>query len=105
MENLFGYEVIKELGKGKTGISYLVCKDEKQFVLKVMNNDVPDYEKQLEIFRGEKFCYERMCKIGIGVPKLYEFNEEKKYLVKEYVEGICANELAAIGYKKENGLT
>ena len=34
MEELFGYEVIKELGKGKTGISYLVCKDEKQFVLK-----------------------------------------------------------------------
>ena len=28
MEELFGYEVIKELGKGKTGISYLVCKDE-----------------------------------------------------------------------------
>lgn len=25
---------------------------------------------------------------------------KKKYLVKEYVEGICANELAAIGYKK-----
>lgn len=105
MEELFGYEVIKELGKGKTGISYLVCKDEKQFVLKKMNQDVSDYEKQLEIFRGEKFCYERMCKIGIGVPKLYEFNEEEKYLVKEYISGICASELAAIGYKKENGLT
>ena len=46
MEELFGYEVIKELGKGKTGISYLVCKDEKQFVLKKMNQDVSDYEKQ-----------------------------------------------------------
>ena len=30
-----------------------------------------------------------MCKIGIGVPKLYEFNEKK-----------ISNELAAIGYKK-----
>lgn len=105
MEILFDYEVIKQLGKGKTGISYLVKKSENYFVLKVMNQNVMDYEKQLEIFRGEKSCYERMSKIGNGIPKLFEFNEEKKYLIKEYIEGTCANELAAIGYQKEGGLT
>lgn len=105
MEILFDYEVIKQLGKGKTGVSYLVKKSENYFVLKVMNQNVMDYEKQLEIFRGEKSCYERMSKIGNGIPKLFEFNEEKKYLIKEYIEGTCANELAAIGYQKEGGLT
>ena len=105
MEKLFDYEIIKQLGKGKTGISYLVKKDDIFCVLKVMNTNVPDFQKQLEIFRGEKNCYERMSKIGVGVPKLYEFNEEKNYLVKEYIEGICANQLAEIGYKKEGGLT
>lgn len=105
MEKLFGYDVIKQLGKGKTGISYLVSKDGKNLVLKVMNKDVPDFEKQLEIFRGEKYSYERMAKIGVGVPKLYEFNEQENYLVKEYVDGVCANELAAIGYQKQGGLT
>ena len=76
MEILFDYEVIKQLGKGKTGVSYLVKKSENYFVLKVMNQNVMDYEKQLEIFRGEKSCYERMSKIGNGIPKLFEFNEE-----------------------------
>ena len=105
MEKLFDYEIIKQLGKGKTGISYLVKKDNRFCVLKVMNTNVPDFQKQLEIFRGEKYCYERMSKIGVGVPKLYEFNEEKNYLVKEYIEGICANQLAEIGYNNEGGLT
>ena len=50
MEILFDYEVIKQLGKGKTGVSYLVKKSENYFVLKVMNQNVMDYEKQLEIF-------------------------------------------------------
>ena len=77
----------------------------KNLVLKVMNKDVPDFEKQLEIFKSEKNSYERMAKIGIGVPKLYEFNEQENYLVKEYVDGVCANELAAIGYQKQGGLT
>ena len=105
MEAIYGYEILKILGKGKTGISYLVNKNQEQFVLKVMNKDVPDYEKQLEIFRGEKFSYERMSKIGEGVPKLYEFNEENNYLVKEYIDGVCASDLAANGYGKNNGLT
>ena len=63
MEKLFDYEIIKQLGKGKTGISYLVKKDNRFCVLKVMNTNVPDFQKQLEIFRGEKYCYERMSKI------------------------------------------
>jgi hypothetical protein len=31
MQNLFGYDIIKELGKGKTGISYLVTKNDNFF--------------------------------------------------------------------------
>ena len=31
MEILFDYEVIKQLGKGKTGVSYLVKKSENYF--------------------------------------------------------------------------
>ena len=56
MEKLFDYEIIKPLGKGKTGISYLVKKEDIFYVLKVMNTNVPDFQKQLEIFRGEKYC-------------------------------------------------
>ena len=106
MESMFGYKILRTLGKGKTGTSYLVQnEDENLYVLKVMNQDCADYEKQLEIFRGENYSYQRMSKIGEGVPKLIEFNEEKKYLVKEYIEGVCASELAAIGYNNKDGLT
>ena len=70
-----------------------------------MNKEVPDFEKQLEIFKSEKFAYERMSKIGIGVPKLFEFNEENSYLVKEYIDGVCASDLASIGYNNKDGLT
>ena len=34
MEILFDYEVIKQLGKGKTGVSYLVKKKWKLFCFK-----------------------------------------------------------------------
>ena len=81
MESMFGYKILRTLGKGKTGTSYLVQNDDESlFVLKVMNQDCADYEKQLEIFRGENYSYQRMSKIGDGVPKLIEFNEEKNIL-------------------------
>ena len=34
MEKLFDYEIIKQLGKGKTGISYLVTKNDNFFCSK-----------------------------------------------------------------------
>ena len=109
MEEMFGYKIIKILGKGKTGTAYLAEKANslsgEKVVLKVMNKDVEDYNKQLEIFKNEKYSYQRMSKIGVGIPELYEFNEENNYLVKEYIEGSCAGELAAIGYNNAGGLT
>ena len=108
MEQMFGYKIIKILGKGKTGTAYLAEKTDslpdKKYVLKVLNKDVSDYNKQVEIFSGEKYAYQRMSKIGRGVPVLHEFNSNDNYLVKEYVDGICASELAATGYGKKGGL-
>ena len=108
MEEMFGYKIINILGKGKTGTAYLAEKTDsvsnERYVLKVMNKDVPDCDKQAEIFAGEKCCYERMAKIGIGIPKLYDFNSDNNYLIKEYIDGVCASELAAIGYGKKGGL-
>ena len=80
MEEMFGYKIIKILGKGKTGTAYLAEKANslsgEEVVLKVMNKDVEDYNKQLEIFKNEKYSYQRMSKIGVGIPELYEFNEK-----------------------------
>lgn len=86
MKNLFGYEIIQTLGQGKTGTAYLVKKNNSQFVLKKMNEQTEDPQKTLEIFNGEKYCYERMSKIGKGIPKLFEFDEKNHYLVKEYIQ-------------------
>lgn len=105
MENLFGYDLIKLLGQGKTGKCWLIKIDNKEYVLKVMNNDTQDKEKTLEIFNGENYAYQRMSKVSQCVPKLLEFNSKEHYLIKEYISGDVAADLAAVGYNKTNGLT
>lgn len=105
MKNLFGYEIIQTLGQGKTGTAYLVKKNNSQFVLKKMNEQTEDPQKTVEIFNGEKYCYERMSKIGKGIPKLFEFDEKNHFLVKEYIQGETAATLATHDAFCKDGLT
>lgn len=102
--NEIEYEVIKLLGKGKGGYSYLVEKDSKQYVLKQIHHEPCDYYIFGNKIEAERNDYERLLKAGIRVPKMYEIDMEQERILKEYIEGSLISELVKSGGMKETYL-
>lgn len=87
-------KILRFLGKGKSGYSYLVEINGSNFVLKLMHKEACEYynfsdnKTKLEVQ-----AYKNLCKIGIPIPKLYEYDFKKDYLLKEFIDGKIATEL------------
>ena len=102
--NEIEYEVIKLLGKGKGGYSYLVEKDSKQYVLKQIHHEPCDYYIFGNKIEAERNDYERLLKAGIRIPKMYEIDMETERILKEYIEGPVISELVESRGMKETYL-
>lgn len=81
------YAVIRLLGKGKGGYSYLVCADGQQYVLKQIHHEPCGYYQFGDKLASEIADYEKLCAIGIPMPQLIEFDKEKERILKEYIHG------------------
>lgn len=81
------YEVIKLLGHGKGGYSYLVTDGAKEYVLKQIHHEPCDYYQFGNKIESEMKDYERLKKIGIPMPKMLEVDIEKERILKEYIKG------------------
>ena len=81
------YEVIKLLGHGKGGYSYLVRNGETEYVLKQIHHEPCNYYQFGNKLEAELRDYERLSRIGIVMPKLYEVDEKQERILKEYIEG------------------
>ena len=93
-----GIEVLKFLGKGKGGYSYLVNYASGEAVLKKMHFEKCDiYSFPPDKLAVELRDYATLTKLNIPVPKLLYYNSEKQYLIKEYVDGPTCAELVARG--------
>ena len=82
------YEVVRLLGKGKGGYSYLVT-DEKgaQYVLKQIHHEPCDYYQFGDKLQSELQDYRRLKDIGIPIPALLEADVENERILKEYIDG------------------
>lgn len=94
--------LLKQLGKGKSGISYLAEWNNKKVVYKEMHYEPCPYYS----FSGNKVelevgAYNHLKKCGIPVPELLCYNVDNNYLVKEFIDGICGDEWAAEGSRNE----
>lgn len=87
------YAALSLLGKGKGGFSWLVEAEGKQFVLKAIHHEPCDYYAFGNKLESERRDYGLLCAAGIRVPQLLEIDEEKEYILKEYIEGPTAMEL------------
>ncbi len=88
-------EVKKELGKGKSGYSYLMVGDKHKYVLKKMHKEpCPYYDFEGSKLKSELAAYEKLKGL-IKVPQLVDYNLEVEYLIKEYIDGPTAAELIA----------
>ena len=85
--NEIEYDIIKLLGKGKGGFSYLARDGTTQYVLKQIHHEPCDYYQFGNKIEAEKKDYERLIKTGILLPRMIAIDENEERILKEYIEG------------------
>ena len=103
--NLVEYEVIKLLGKGKGGYSYLVKRDGKSYVLKQIHHEPCDYYQFGNKIESELRDYKRLCEIGIRMPKMIDVDIENERILKEFIDGDTIFDLVSRGEMREEYIT
>lgn len=81
------YEIIKLLGKGKGGYSYLASDGDNRYVLKKIHHEPCDYYQFGNKIEAEITDYKRLTEIGIRMPKMIDVDVENECIIKEYIEG------------------
>lgn len=92
------YEVLRLLGKGKGGYSYLVTDGEKEYVLKQIHHEPCDYYQFGDKLQSELRDYERLRGVGIRMPVMLDVDVENERILKEYIAG---DTIAQIVERKE----
>lgn len=98
------YQVIRLLGKGKGGYSYLVTDGETQYVLKQIHHEPCDYYTFGNKLESELRDYARLREVGIPLPRLLAVDEQQERILKEYIDGDTVSILVKEGRMKENYL-
>lgn len=81
------YKVVKLLGHGKGGYSYLVTDGEKEYVLKQIHHEPCDYYQFGNKIESEINDYKRLINIGIPMPKMLDVDIKNERILKEYIKG------------------
>mgnify|MGYP004590795073 FL=1 len=87
------YEIIRLLGKGKGGYSYLAQKDGRHVVVKQIHHEPCDYYQFGNKIQAEINDYKRLSAIGISMPQMLDVDIENERIVKEYIAGDTVYEL------------
>ncbi len=87
------YQVIKLLGKGKGGYSYLVERDGVLYVLKQIHHEPCSYYQFGNKLEAEINDYGRLREIGIKMPVLIDADIQKERILKEFIDGDTIYEL------------
>lgn len=96
------YQIIKLLGHGKGGYSYLATDGQRDYVLKQIHHEPCDYYQFGDKIQSEMRDYERLRQVGIRMPQMYEVDVENERILKEYIEGDVISELVARNEMKQN---
>lgn len=91
------FRVIKLLGKGKGGYSYLVTDETTQYVLKQIHYEPCEYYTFGDKLNSELRDYETLHKLGIPMPRLLEVDTQQERILKEYIAGKTVVELLKAG--------
>lgn len=85
--NNIKFKVIKLLGHGKGGYSYLVEKDNQYYVLKQIHHEPCDYYTFGNKIEAERKDYQRLINLGIKMPKMIDIDIQNERILKEYING------------------
>jgi TP53 regulating kinase-like protein len=81
------YKLVKLLGRGKGGYSYLALDGINQYVLKQIHHEPCDYYQFGNKIEAEINDYKRLKAIGIKLPKMVDVDINQEHILKEYIEG------------------
>lgn len=81
------YGILKLLGKGKGGYSYLATDGSVEYVLKQIHHEPCDYYQFGNKIEAELHDYDRLRKIGITMPKMLDADTQQERILKEYIKG------------------
>ena len=95
------YRVIRLLGHGKGGYSYLAERDGEQIVVKQIHHEPCDYYQFGNKIEAERRDYARLKQAGIRIPEMIAIDEETERVVKEYIEGETVFDLVKAGKSAE----
>ena len=96
------YEVIRLLGKGKGGYSYLVTDGTRQYVLKQIHHEPCDYYTFGDKLASELRDYQILRDVGIPMPQLLEVDHAQERILKEFMDGDTVNVLVKEGKLLDN---
>ncbi len=91
------YRIVRLLGKGKGGYSYLAEIDGQQVVIKQIHHEPCDYYSFGNKIEAELRDYERLKIAGIRIPGMQTVDTDAERIVKDYIEGPTVMELVQAG--------
>ena len=97
--------VIKLLGRGKGGYSYLAEKDGKRYVLKQIHHEPCEYYSFGNKIEAERNDYNRLVETGIRLPKMLDIDIQNERILKEYIDGPTIYDLVKDDAMKESYLS
>ena len=95
------YNIIRLLGRGKGGYSYLAERDGKYYVLKQIHHEPCDYYTFGNKIEAEKNDYARLSETGIRIPRMIDIDIQNERIIKEYIDGPTISELVEAGEMKD----
>lgn len=99
--NCKSYKVIKLLGHGKGGYSYLAEGDNSLVVLKQIHHEPCNYYTFGNKIEAEINDYKRLYEANINIPKMLDFDLTTERIIKEYIDGKLISNLIKNGGMKE----
>ncbi len=98
------YHIIRLLGHGKGGYSYLAERDGRKAVVKQIHHEPCAYYSFGNKIEAEHNDYQRLKKAGIRIPEMINLDWQNERLAKQYIEGPTVFELVAAGKSVEQYL-
>ena len=87
------YKIIRLLGHGKGGYSYLAEIENQMVVLKQIHHEPCNYYSFGNKIEAERSDYEQLKNTGIRIPEMLAVDIGAERIVKEYIEGRTIFEL------------
>ena len=81
------YAILRLLGRGKGGYTWLAQRGGAQYALKQLHHEPCDYYQFGDKLAAELRDYQRLAALGVSLPKLLDVDREEELLLKELLPG------------------